>query len=323
MIRRVLVIRLGALGDFVLSFGPFAAIRRAYPDARITLLTTAPFAELAALSPWFDDVEIDLRPRWWQPVATARLRRQLHGFDFVYDLQTSSRSSFYHLLAGRPRWSGIAPLASHPDRDPHRNYRHSIDRQRGQLRDAGIAAVPLADLSWLRKAGATRLDAELGAAAAHLHGPYAVLIPGASAHRSVKRWPRAGYGEVARMLSARGLAVLVVGTASERGLAEAIAAIAPGAIDLTARTSLPGLAAMLAGAQIAIGNDTGPMHLAAQMGTRCLTLFSSASDPALSAPVGPDPARLAVLREGVLADLPADRVCAEIARLLDRAPSPD
>ncbi|MBB3174281.1 ADP-heptose:LPS heptosyltransferase [Endobacter medicaginis] len=319
MIRRVLVIRLGALGDFVLSFGPFAAIRRAHPDAAITLLTTAPFAELGALSPYFDRVEIDRRPRWWQPVATMRLRRQLRGFDFVYDLQTSSRSSLYHLLAGRPRWSGIAPLASHPDRDPDRNFRHSIDRQRGQLRDAGIGAVPLADLSWLRAAGQARLGAELGSETVLPADAYAVLIPGASAHRNVKRWPSGGYVEVAKMLVARGLVPVVVGTEAERGLAQAIVGATPGAVDLTGRTSLPGLAALVAGARLAVGNDTGPMHLAAQMGTRCLTLFSSASDPALSAPVGPDPARLAVLREAVLADLPVGRVCAEVARLLDHA----
>ena len=65
MIARVLVIRLGALGDFVLSFGPFAAIRRAHPPAEITLLTTAPFEELGRLSPYFDRVELDrlARPR--------------------------------------------------------------------------------------------------------------------------------------------------------------------------------------------------------------------------------------------------------------------
>ncbi len=54
---RILVIRLGALGDFVQSFGPFAAIRAHHPDANVTLLTTAPFAELARQAPWFlDDV---------------------------------------------------------------------------------------------------------------------------------------------------------------------------------------------------------------------------------------------------------------------------
>ena len=57
---RVLVIRLGAFGDFVQSFGPFAAIRAAHAGAEITLLTTAPFAALAHAAPWFDRVEVDV-----------------------------------------------------------------------------------------------------------------------------------------------------------------------------------------------------------------------------------------------------------------------
>ena len=92
---RILVIRLGALGDFVQSFGPFAAIRAHHPDARITLMTTAPFSDIARRAPWFDEVAIDARPRWWDLLGILRLRAALRGFDFVYDLQTSVRSSRY------------------------------------------------------------------------------------------------------------------------------------------------------------------------------------------------------------------------------------
>ena len=74
---RVLVIRLGAFGDFVQSFGPFAAIRRHHPDDHITLLTTAPYARLAADAPWFDAIETDARPAWWNIPGVVRLKRQL------------------------------------------------------------------------------------------------------------------------------------------------------------------------------------------------------------------------------------------------------
>ena len=77
--RRVLVIRLGALGDLVMSFGPFQAIRQAHPDAKITLLTTPPFADLCAQSGWFDDVWADPRPGLFQPGAWLRLRARLKG----------------------------------------------------------------------------------------------------------------------------------------------------------------------------------------------------------------------------------------------------
>ena len=112
--RRVLVIKLGALGDVVLAFGPFAAVRAHHPGAHVALLTTAPFAGLARASPWFDAVHVDAKPAWWDLPGLRRLAALLRGFDLVYDLQTSARSSRYFRLAGRPRWSGIARGASHP-----------------------------------------------------------------------------------------------------------------------------------------------------------------------------------------------------------------
>ena len=102
--ERVLVIRLGALGDFVLSLGPLAAIRRFHAKARITLLTTPPFASLSRASPYCDEVWIDERaPRWqpWRAMAVARRLRR-GAFQRVYDLQTSSRTARYWRAMGRP-----------------------------------------------------------------------------------------------------------------------------------------------------------------------------------------------------------------------------
>jgi ADP-heptose:LPS heptosyltransferase len=126
----ILVIKLGALGDVVLAFQPFADIRAHHPGARITLLSTAPFAKLLAASPWFDEIRIDARPAWWNFAGVLALRRSLLGFDLVYDLQTSGRSSRYFWLAGRPAWSGIAPGASLPHANPARDRMHTLDRQR-------------------------------------------------------------------------------------------------------------------------------------------------------------------------------------------------
>ena len=84
----ILVIKHGALGDFVLAMGPFAAIRRHHTDAAITLLTTAPFGELAEASGYFDAVWIDTRPKLTQPLDILKLARRLNnaGFERVYDL---------------------------------------------------------------------------------------------------------------------------------------------------------------------------------------------------------------------------------------------
>lgn len=294
---RILVIKLGALGDFMLAFGPFAAIRAQHPAAEVTLLTTAPFADLARDSRWFDRVLTDSRPRWWDLPALVRLRRALQGFDFVYDLQTSGRSSHYHRMAGRPPWSGIARGASHPHANPARDRMHTLDRQREQLAMAGIPAVPSPDLSWLTAGGPV------------LPQPYALLVPGAAPHRPAKRWPAARFGELARLLNRQGLRPVVAGAGADRPLAAEIAAACPATLDLTGRTTLTDLAGLSARAALAVGNDTGPMHLAAAMGCRCVVLFSGRSDPALTAPRG----RVTVLRETDLADLPVERVAAALA----------
>ena len=108
--QRILVIKLGALGDMIQAFAPFAQIRRAHPDARISLLTTPPFADLARRSGLFDEVQIDGRPSG--VLAHLRLFRRLRRarYDRVYDLQTSGRSKnyFYGFWPAPPLWSGIS-----------------------------------------------------------------------------------------------------------------------------------------------------------------------------------------------------------------------
>ena len=298
--RDILIIRLGALGDFALSFPAFAALRAHHSSDRLTLLTTRPFASLAADSPWFDEVLIDTRPRWYDVTALLRLRRILRKRDFIYDLQTSHRSSTYFALAGRPQWSGIARGASHPDADPGRNFLHTIERQQGQLRAAGVSTpVPL-DLSWLEGCGPV------------LAQPYALLIPGTSAsHGGAKRWPVARFAELARRLSSRRLVPVVAGSAAEAGDAAAIVAACPEAIDLSGKTSLQELAGVAHRAAFAVGGDTGPIHLAAMMGCPVVALFSGYSNPALAAPRG----RVTLVREQDLGNLDVDRVEAMLPSL--------
>ncbi len=279
MNRRILVIRLGALGDFVLSFPAFAALRAHHAGDHVTLLTTAPFAGLAEEAPWFDAVRVDARPRWTDLAGVRRLRRQLTGFDFTYDLQTSGRSSRYFWLAGRPAWSGIATGCSHPDPDPGRDGLHTVARQRGQLEAAGVspgtARLQAADLAWLWRGGPV------------IAGAYALLIPGTSvAHWGAKKWPVDRYAALARVLAGHGIRPVVAGTAAEACDAAVILAACPEALDLTGRTSIQALAGLAHRAVLAVGGDTGPIHLAAMVGCPVVALFSRFSNPALAAPLG-------------------------------------
>jgi ADP-heptose:LPS heptosyltransferase len=298
---RILVIKLGALGDFVQALGPAAAIRAHHRDAEITLLTTAPYAELARAAPYFDRVWIDDRPGFLDPPGLLRLRRRLREgrFERVYDLQTSTRSSFYHLLMGRPEWSGIARGASHPHPGSERDRMHTLDRQAEQLRLAGIPSVPPPDVSW-----AARDIGHFG-----LEGRLLLLVPGGSRHRPEKRWPIDHFAALAVLAARRRMTPVVIGGAAESPLGAVIAERCSTARDLTGRTSFGEIVALAERAQQAVGNDTGPMHLIAAAGCAATVLYSAASDPALTAPRG---AQVTILRRPALDSLAVEEVAATL-----------
>ncbi len=301
---RVLVIKLGALGDFVQAFGPFQAIRAHHPDADITLLTTRPYAELAAACPWFDHVWIDDKPKAWNVAGVLKLRKRLSGGGFarVYDLQTSDRSSWYFkLLGGKPEWSGIAPACSHPHANPDRDLMHTVDRQAEQLAMAGIPGVPPPDLSWVA-ADTARFG---------LPHPYVLLCPGGAPHRPAKRWPATGFAALAVWLAERGITPVVLGTAKEQDEIDTVTAACPQTVPLAGQTGLLDIVALGRGAMAAVGNDTGPMHLIAVTGCASVVLFSHESDPTLCAPRG----KVTLLRVPDLAALPVAEVEGALAAL--------
>jgi ADP-heptose:LPS heptosyltransferase len=295
-----LVIKLGAFGNIILSLAAFAAIRRHHASARISVLTSRTYADWLRTFPYFDEVLIDPRPAWWDVATAWRLGRMLAEGQFsrVYDLQTSTRSSRYFWLfpaKQRPEWSGIAFGASHPDRDPRRNFLHDTVRQQGQLRQAGISVFPPADLSWC--------TGDIARFA--LPADFALLVPGSSPDRPAKRWPAERYQALALRLAERGIASVVLGAAAEKGLAAAI----PAGIDLIGQTSFGDLADLARAARFAVGNDTGPMHLIATAGCPVITLFSNDSNPSQCAPTG---RWTRILQRPDLADLPVEAVLQEL-----------
>ena len=302
---RILVIKLGALGDFVQALGPFAAIRRHHAGDDVTLLTTEPFVEIAGAGGWFDEVWIDDRPGVGAPGRWLALRRRLRGAGFrrVYDLQTSDRSALYYRLfrpGPFPEWSGVARGCSHPHDNPRRDFMHTIDRQAEQLRMVGIADVPAADLSWV----------EADAARFGLSEPYALLVPGGAVHRPAKRWPADRYGALARWLADTGVRPALLGTRDDGAVMDAVVAAAPGTLSLAGRTGVLDIAALARGAALAVGNDTGPMHLIAVAGSPSVVLFSDESDPALCAPRG---AAVTILSHQRLSEIDVDAVQAALA----------
>jgi ADP-heptose:LPS heptosyltransferase len=301
---RILVIKLGALGDVVQATGPFAAIREHHKDAHITLLTGPAYREFLEASGWFDDIWVDKRPGWknWRAWFWLRHRLKRGQFDRVYDLQTSDRSSsyFHIMLPGRrPEWSGIARFASHPHANKKRDDMHTVDRQAEQLAMAGIADVPAPSLDWVR-ADVSRFGIEK---------PYVLMVPGGSAHRPEKRWPVGSYTELARRLVAKGVTPVLIGAGADAHATGTVDSFCAGARDLTAETSFAEIVVLARGAAGAVGNDTGPMHIIATAGCPTVALYSFASDPALCAQKGPD---VTILRRDLLTELSVDEVEAEL-----------
>lgn len=276
---KILVIKLSALGDFILALGVMEAIRRHHAGAHITLLTTKPFQALAERSGYFDNIVIDPRPSFYQIGKWLAHYRFFNkgGFDRVYDLQLNDRTKMYHaLFRKKPEWSGV--VSGHALFYPNPDWRamHAFKRHQEILKVAGID-VGFPDLSWM--------TSDLAHCA--VPKPYVLLIPGSAPTRPEKRWPARSYAALSLRLMRDGYHVALLGTDAERGVMEEIRHIAPEAIDLSGRTTLFDIAALARGAAGAVGNDTGPTHIAALAGCPIIALFAlCASNPEESAPVG-------------------------------------
>lgn len=276
--EKILVIKLSSLGDIILALGPMAAIRRHHPDAHITLLTMKPFVDITQRSRYFDAIETDSRPPFWDLAEWLRIFRLLNSGHFtrVYDLQMNDRTRmYYRLFLKKPEWSGILKGASHSYDEPGARDLHAFERHKAVLAKAGITVEP-PDLSWMTS------DVSLFG----LKNPYVLLVPGSAPSHPYKRWPALKYGALAIRLLREGFDIAVLGTASERDAIDRVMKSCPSSHDLSGRTSLYDIATLARGAAGAIGNDTGPMHLIALTGCPTISLFSGATDPARSAPIG-------------------------------------
>ncbi len=284
MSERILVIKLGALGDLILCMGAFASIRAAYPKAKIALVTTKAFAAFGEEMPWFNEVIIDPRAKAKNLRTWMRFLEKIDAFHptHVFDFQGKPRQTALYYLLGGPlnkklKWSGAAPGCTWPRPWPPKAGTHYTDLLAAQLDVARIPFEKDPDLSWL--------DDPLKDFV--LPERFALLIPGCAASRPYKRWPPLQYASLARHFSGDKVASLIVGTEQDRESIKSIRALAPEVVDLCGKTNLKQLAALARRAEIVVGNDTGPTHLAAAVGAKTVALMSDKVDPAWSAPKGP------------------------------------
>lgn len=264
--KSILVIKHGAFGDVIQAEGALRDIRENHPAAFIAILTTRPYRALLDRCPHVDEVMVDERAPRWRLDRMLELKKTLRGrgFDMVYDLQNSPRTAFYFRWMLRDcRWSGTARGCSHPHRAKNPKKIRTLDRLAGQLKDAGLAIrhTRKPDVSWLADDASALLEK------AGVTKPYIVLVPGCSARHPQKRWPH--YAALAERLIAAGQEIVLAPGPDEIELARSI----PGTC--IEKTNWVELAGILKRARFVIGNDTGPSHLAAHLGTPGLALFGS------------------------------------------------
>ncbi|HWA00485.1 MAG TPA: glycosyltransferase family 9 protein [Caulobacterales bacterium] len=327
--KRVLVIKMGGLADFVQMLAAAKAIREYHFGARITLLTAEPFRVMAEKCPYFDTVETDaaIRPptvgesattavgaqsaKEEQPIIVQLISRvRAAKYDMVYDLENSRRTSaiYQGLRPWPPLWCGAAPGASHPFKDA--GGQHNLDRLAAQLQSAGIELKGplLPDFSWVRVAlrDAPRLSPDYFG----IRGRYVLLAPRGADVGPKRRWPPEKYVQLARTIAAQGVTPVVLGGQEERGIGTAIAQAERHAKNLVMRPDLFQSAALAERASFAVGDDVDLLHVAAAAGAPCLVFVSSRDDVELRAPRGPG--GVVALTAAVVADIPVEQVDRQI-----------
>jgi heptosyltransferase I len=269
----VLVVRLSALGDVVFALETVAALRRERPDVAIDFLVEDRFRSLLAGHPQLRDVLVyPRRRRLAIPGSLLRLRRQ--RYDVVLDVHGILKSALHVAFArathkvgpgapasreGAARAYGlVVPMPSPP---PHRaEIGHRL------LAAIGLSGVPAAPVLPF-----VPPPPELLAAT---RAPRVLLHPGTSAFAAFKRWPAVHFAELARRLAQRGLSVLVGFGPGERELAAPVLAAAPGSLAVDGGAlGLLGLGGVMQQCAVVVAADTGPLHLAAAAGARCVALF--------------------------------------------------
>jgi lipopolysaccharide heptosyltransferase I len=279
---RVLIVRLSAVGDCVQTMPLASAIRAQWPTAHLTWVVESGSAALVQLHSAIDRVIVVPKGFVRQPRLLWRLSRELgqQRFDIAFDPQGLTKSGLVSWLSGARRRIGFARPAARELSPWLQTERvisravHRVDRYLELLAPLGIRK-PRVDFGLLLP-GDAHGKAKALLADARLSGGYVAINPGAG--WDSKRWPVERFAELAVLLGERGVrSVVTWGGKQELAMAEAIVAGSRGAAMLAPPTSLVELAAVLMQSRLFVGSDTGPLHLAAAVGTPCVVMFGASS----------------------------------------------
>lgn len=276
---KVLVIKHGALGDFVNSLRVMSALKKRHPDSYFVLITQSFLKKLAEKTGFFDEIVIDNRtysPKdWWRVVKKTLADIP---YEYIYDLQTNNRTL--------KRYAPLARFAT-------RNEMKWAVRVEGGF---DVYSTPAKRAFSYKRPKLEHITLELEAPdLSFIHGEgkffhllperYALLIPGCSANNRQKRWPPARYRELSLWLGAKGIKSVVLGTNSESAEIGAITKDNPNAVDFMGKSEIADIPDIASRALVIIGNDTGPTHIARRVNTPSVICFTE-FDASRAAPKG-------------------------------------
>ena len=300
--RRILIVRLGAIGDVARVLPMLAGLRRRFPDAEIDWVVQSKAADLLDGHP--EIARLWVVPfRSWREAFTRtawRLRRAMRarGYDLVLDFQGMIKGAVWAVAAGGPgvrvgwgpghsqnlAWLWYHGVLTPPGRRVNRHVRHRLLVDWLGAPDVPATLPPPAAIAGTEVEGfLARIEEE--------PRPWILVWPGSSRTGSHKRWQPERLREAAAGIRSRTGGTLLVGWGpAEREEALALAAEIPRAIPIPP-TTIPELALVLDRVDLFVGMDTGPMHMAALFGTPTVGVFGR-SDPEIHGPALHLPARV-------------------------------
>ncbi|QBD82041.1 lipopolysaccharide heptosyltransferase II [Ktedonosporobacter rubrisoli] len=305
--RRILVIRLDLIGDLVLSLTVVRALKRTYPDAEIDLLALPSSAKVIAADPDISNVitydpniwrrpKALLQPQHWHEAKQLQQRLQARHYDLAVSV-FGPWASILALLSGAKRRLGFAQ-ESYPGfltdkvAGQHwgpQDHQHEVDYCLQLARAAGVEVIPEDRIPRLYVDEQARHEIAQMLKAAGMQEKLPLIACHVSSNNGQsKRWPIPYWATlIDRLMQEDHCNVVLTGAPADIPLIEKITRrLHAHPINLAGKTSLAQLAALLQHADLMITGDSGPMHIAAAVGTPLIAIHGP-TDPALSGPVSP------------------------------------
>jgi heptosyltransferase I len=304
-IERILVVRLSAMGDVIHTLPAAAALREAFPEAKIDWLIEERWAELLCApgarrnslsdqKPVVDAIHTVELAQWRKSLLTPATVQQIAkvwndvravNYDIAVDLQGAIRAAILARLSGARQVFG----ASEPRESPASLWysrqaiacgSHVIEQNVSLVQALAQRKLKVPEAKLPRDPAS---EASIGKMLGEQNiRDFAIVNPGAG--WGAKRWPAERYGAVARALAQQGIRSIVNYGPGEEILAETVQAVSEGSA-FAWKSSLSQLVALTRRARLFIGGDTGPMHLAAALQVPVVAIFGP-TDPARNGPYG-------------------------------------